>query len=357
MPSSNQTLQDELTERDVHLERYRRGLYTRILRFLTEAEEDVLRQLERMDPTAVQRAPARQARLTRLLAEMGLIVQKYSVALNENLLPELDQLARDEATFGHRLLGEVPPVALETVAPAAAQVTAAVTARPFQGRLLREWVAEHPAAVRMRLRNAIRMGVVEGQTIDQIVRRVRGTKANGYRDGVMEVNRRGAEAMVRTAVSHTVTAAREEVYSANADIIKGVRWVSTLDSRTSQTCIGLDGTVFPPGKGPRPPAHVNCRSSTVPVLRSWKELGIPLGEAPTGTRASMDGQVAGDLSYGQWLKTRSAEFQDEVLGKTRAQLWRSGGLTVDRFVDNSGRVYTLKELRRREPAAFRDAGI
>lgn len=354
--TTNQRIEDELTERDIELERYKRGLVIRLLTLLAQVEEDIAKRLVSLDPASVQPS-YRQARLTRLLAEVQARIDRYADALEEELLPELEELAVDEAKFGVKALSEVPPVVLETVVPAAATLRAAVQSRPFQGRLLREWVGEHPAAVRMRLRGAIRQGVAQGETVDQMVRRVRGTKANGYRDGIMEVNRRGAEAMVRTAVNHVVSAAREETYQANADLIKGVKWVSTLDSRTSETCRGLDGQVFPLSRGPRPPAHVNCRSSTVPVLKSWKELGIPLGEAPAGTRASMDGQVPSTQTYSTWLRGRTAAFQDEVLGKTKAQLFRRGGLELDRFIDASGRAYTLRELRRRVPEAFAKAGL
>lgn len=356
MATANTHIQDELTARDVELERYKRGVMVRVLKLLARLEEDIVRRMASLDPTQVQ-PRYKQARLTRLLAEVGAIVDVYGKALEADVLPELRALARDEAQFGVRMFGDVIPVSVETVVPAAATLQAAVMSRPFQGRLLREWVADHPPAVRMRLRNIIRQGVAEGQTIDQMVRAVRGTAANGYRDGIMEVNRRGAEAMVRTAVQHTVTSAREATYEANSDIIKGVRMVATLDGRTTLFCMQIDGKVFPQGKGPRPPFHVGCRTSSVPVLKSWKEMGIDLKEAPDGTRASMDGQVAADQTYNSWLRGRPAAFQDEVLGKTKAALYRRGDLALDKFVDSSGRAYTLDELRRREPGAFDRAGV
>lgn len=338
-------------ERDIHLERYKRGQVIRALDLLARMEEDIVAQLGRLDPTAVRQS-YREARLNRLLAAVQERIDAYGEQLERELVGDLTQLAVDEGRFGVHLLGDLPPAALDVITPAAAILRAAATARPFQGRLLREWVREHPAATRFRLRGAIRQGVAQGETIDQIVRRVRGTRAAGYRDGIMEVNRRGAESMVRTAVSHTVNAARTVTYQENADLVKGVQWVATLDSRTSQTCISLDGKVFPLNSGPRPPAHVSCRSSTIPVLKSWKELGISLPESPTGTRASMDGQVAGDMRYADWLGTRSKAFQDEVLGPTRADLWRRGDIPMDKFVDYSGKAYTLEQLRAKYPRAF-----
>jgi hypothetical protein len=101
----------------------------------------------------------------------------------------------------------------------------------------------------------------------------------------------------------------------------------------------------------------NCRSTTVAVLKSWKEMGISLAEAPEGTRASMDGQVAASTTYDKWLRGRSVEFQEDILGVAKAKLFRQGGLTLDKFVDRNGAEYTLDELRKRESAAFAAAGL
>jgi len=158
--------------------------------------------------------------------------------------------------------------------------------------------------------------------------------------------------MVRTAINHTVTAAREIYYEQNDDIVKGVQWVSTLDGRTSAICRARDGEVYPQGKGPRPPAHIGCRSATVPVIKSLRELGLDVDDVPESTRASMNGQVSGSETYQTWLKKQPAAFQDDVLGKTKGQLFRKGGVTLDRFVDRNGVELNLDDLQKTEAAAF-----
>ncbi len=117
-------------------------------------------------------------------------------------------------------------------------------------------------------------------------------------------------------------------------------------------CASLDGQVFDLATGPMPPRHYNCRSSSTPILRSWEELGISANEISASTRASMDGQVPESLTYQEWLKKQPVEVQDEVLGKTKGKLFRAGGLSLDRFVDFKGDVYTLDQLRLSEQAAF-----
>ena len=68
--------------------------------------------------------------------------------------------------------------------------------------------------------------------------------------------------------------------------------VATLDSRTSSVCRSLDGRVFPVDSGPRPPFHINCRTSFVLVLKAEYA-----GREAQGKRASAGGAVSDGLSY------------------------------------------------------------
>jgi hypothetical protein len=77
-----------------------------------------------------------------------------------------------------------------------------------------------------------------------------------------------------------------------------------------------------------------------------------LGSKVTGKRSSVDGLVSADTTYGGWLKKQGAAVQDEVLGIDRAKLFRSGKLSIGRFTDDLGRVYSLEELERLNPLAF-----
>lgn len=62
------------------------------------------------------------------------------------------------------------------------------------------------------------------------------------------------------------------------------------------------------------------------------------------SRASMDGQTAADTTYQSWLKTKSDAFQDEVLGPSRARLFREGKISLTDLVDPTGRPLTLDQL-------------
>lgn len=208
-----------------------------------------------------------------------------------------------------------------------------------------------------KIRNVIRAGYIDGKTTDQIVREIRGTRANAYADGILNRPRSDLAAVVRTAISHTAATARDQFIAGNEIIIKAVRWVSTLDSKTSAPCRIRDnlkytalghkpiGHKVPWLQGPGK-LHWNCRSTDAPVTKSWRELGIPMDEMTPAQRASMDGQVPADMDYGEWLERQSAERQERVLGPTRYRLIQEGRVTMDQLYTPTGEFKTIEQLMR-----------
>lgn len=334
MPTVNEALQDAGISHQIGLQRLSTQTAAKIVALLDRADADLVTQLQRGLPPL---GSAERSRLETLLKDIRVLNRDVYRELHKGLKGDLIDIAAYETWFQQRMLASGLTLNPEMfAAPTRQTLIAAVNARPFQGRLLKEWVTGLDAGRFARLRDAIRIGVVEGESIDQIVKRIRGTRALRFKDGILEVSRRSAEAMVRTAVNHTATRARHLTYAENADVVEKWQFVAVLDSRTTEICMGLDGQVFPVGEGPEPPRHINCRSTTVPLLK---------GEKP-----------APRVTYNAWLKRQPVEVQNEILGPTKARLFRNGGLTIDRFA-NDNRAYTIEELKRRESAAFERAGL
>lgn len=354
MATTNERLRDRSVSHAIGLERLKGGVVRRIIGLLNEVDADLTDRIRRNleDGPSLSRT-----RLESILSNVRAINREGYIAIDEALTDELTAIAGYEPEFQVRMLADEIPVNLSFERPSRAQLQAIVESRPFGGRYLREWSANLRDSQFSRIQSQMRIGMVEGDTIDQLVRRIRGTRANRYRDGILEIGRRDAQAVVRTAVTHVAAEARETLYGENADVIKGVQWVSTLDSRTTLVCASRDGQVYPVNEGPRPPAHVGCRSSSIPITKSWRELGLDLDDAPPGTRASMDGQVPASTTYEEWLRRQPSAVQDEVLGANRARLFREGELSIDSMVRDDGRTWTLDELRRRELGAFESAGL
>lgn len=372
MASVNETLRDADISHQVDLQQYANGVVRKMIGLLNRTDSDLFAQLtaalEKMDPESFS-----VKRLEQLLASVRELNSQAYAAVSKELHADLQELADYESGYQFQLFNTtLPPqiVAQVDVATVSVeQVYAAAMARPFQGRLLKEWASSIEDDRMARIRDAVRIGYVQNQSISEIVQRVRGTKAKGYSDGIIEIDRRHAEAVVRTAISHTAAFTRNRFLQANNDLIKAVVWTSTLDSRTSEMCRIRDGLQYTPDEhkpiGHKIPwlagpgqLHWNCRSTSVPVTKSWGELGgVDIGEFNPETRASMDGQVPADTSYADWIKNQSAARQDQILGPARGNLMRKGKLTLDRFYNEKGKYLSLEELRKRDAAAFEAAGL
>jgi len=372
MATVNEQLRDADIGHQVDLSRYSNDVVRRIIALLNKVDPDLFAQLTE----ALERLPAESftvERLEQLLYSVReLNVQAYA-QVGQQLTEELQKFVDYEVGYQMQLFRSVIPaqvlLQVDVAAVGIEQVYAAAMSRPFQGRLLKEWASSIEAGRMARIRDAVRIGYVENQSVSQIVQRIRGTRARGYEDGILEIDRRHAESIVRTAVSHTAQVTRNRFLEANSDLIKAEQWTATLDSRTTQECRIRDGLRYTPVThqpiGHKVPwlagpgaLHWCCRSTSTPITKSWKELtGVDIEEFSPATRASMDGQVPDETTYGSWLKKQSAERQDDILGPTRGKLMREGGLDLDRFYNEKGRYLTLDEMRQRDAAAFERAGL
>ena len=221
-----------------------------------------------------------------------------------------------------------------------------VVSQPIVGAPMKDWWAGLAEQTQRRIESQIGVGMAQGETADQIIRRVRGTQAAGYSDGALNATRSQAAAIVKTAVNQVSTQTRRATFQENGDIVKGYRWLSTLDSNTTPICRSRDGKVYPVDSNDLPPAHWNCRSTITPVLKSFREMGIDRDEIPESTRASMNGQVPAATTYEGWLKDQPRDVQDDALGAARAQAWRSGRISwADVNATNQlGRPIPLEDL-------------
>lgn len=340
------TINDIYSRHAHYLEQYYNNQSDRLLPFLRRITKHLRLELTKTNTVTSK------ARTERLLAFTEELVRNELTAFTDELNTQIELFAESEVEFAATTVSKVS--ALEMTIPAPGQLHAAVNARPFNNLLLKDYLKEFSVKQSRAVRDAVSMGFYEGQTTAEIVRGIVGTKSQNYKNGILNVTRTSAERMVRTALAHTASTAKNKLFEDNSDIIPYYEWVSTLDGRTSPTCQSRDGKVWKVGKGPMPPAHYNCRSTTTPLFKdevtsttkgfNKKDIG--------GKRASIDGQVNADLNYNDWLGKQSKEFQIDVLGKTKAALFRKGGLSVDKFVNNRGQALTLDQLKAKQPAAW-----
>lgn len=347
--SANSDIAEELIRHAIGLERLSNAAVRRVLNALREADARIT---ERLAVGYLPQSSQKQQRA--LLAQIRAILESVYTDAFGALRVDLDALTEYEAEYLKTTIDRVAP-SLGFSLPSSDVLHAAVYSRPFQGKILKGWLDDLPKEAMQRVERAIRQGVVEGRTLQEIISEIIGTRANGYKDGILGINRRAAEVVTRTAVAHVSNAARDRVYRTNSRLLRGVMWMSVLDGRTSLTCAGRDGKIYPVDKGPRPPAHPRCRSTTAPVLKKSSEFAQErLSEVE---RAKLDGLPAVETTYGAWLRKQPASVQDDILGRSRGALFRKGELPIDRFTDKTGAEYTLDELKRREAEAWTQAGL
>lgn len=229
----------------------------------------------------------------------------------------------------------------------------------IQGTVMGDHWKRQSGQFRTAFLDQIRTGMANGESTLQMAARISGGTVGGIQfPGIIKTSRKKAETLVRTAVNATSNHARIATFQNNPEMIKAIVQVSTLDGRTSETCVAYSGqmwdveTLEPVGGSSLPfnggpPRHFGCRSSLNPVLKSFEEMGLGDFDLPEGTRASLDGQVAADISFDEFLLSKSETFQNRLLGVGRASLWRQGKITLQDLVNQNGRPLTLGQLEER----------
>ena len=211
----------------------------------------------------------------------------------------------------------------------------------------------------------IRVGLTEGEAIPKIAKRLRGrlqfgrnqemtARAQALAGGSgMKLANNQVLTIVRTSVNQVQTMASHAVYESNQNVTKKYEYVAILDSRTTALCGSLDGRQFRYGKGPMPPQHFNCRSTTVPIIDDED-----LRRRFPNTRPSAVGRVPRDLSYPDWLK-RNPSMQTKALGNKKTFFNylintknKSPRDALRQIIRDDGTELSLKDLIKKYPKAI-----
>jgi len=135
----------------------------------------------------------------------------------------------------------------------------------------------------------MRLGMLNNENLEQLIKRIRGTAANDFTDGIMQLSRAQAETLVRTSIINTTNMARLEMFSRDpGGLMRGIKWLTAKDERVDDPCADLankewkvpddpkDFSAYKPighkMKFPGPTEHWNCRCIQVPVMKSLEEL-------------------------------------------------------------------------------------
>jgi len=330
---------DALTRHQVYLQRYNSGEVKKMMPFISQMLRDVRSKLINT-PTE---------RLIAIESDLSSIVNASMTKMNTALMDDLSEFGEYESGFTKRLLDKISKV--ETAGVNVDQVFSAINDTPMTlisgkrtiNTTINQAINQFSSTTSQTLNNIIRSGIAQGSNTTDMAKEITRVVTNR--------TRAQAEALVRTAANHAGTVSRNQVYSENSDIIEKEEFVATLDGNTSLTCAGFDGQTFDLGAGPMPALHFNCRSVRIPIIDpAFTVAGLSGERASSGADGGKP--VHAKSTYGGWLRKQPASFQNEALGPERADLFRNGRLSIDKFTNTDGVAYTLDELRVLEPQAF-----
>lgn len=387
----NEQFYNALVQHQIYLLKYSASVRNQIVKILNQCDEQLAKELLLMKRNPLK-TKADWQRLQALQQKIeGLRAAAWGEATSF-LNDEMGQYTHTEATLLKEITQSVVPVVLAINLPSPNLLKSIVKTRPFSGRLLKDWAENMASSDIARIQAAVQNGLILGNTNAQITKAVIGSSTLKGLDGVTEITRRQVHSVVRTAVMHFSNQARNEFFQENKDLFNEEVFVATLDQRTTPLCASLDGKRFKIGEGPIPPLHMQCRSLRVAnidgaflgerpakpftekeLLKEWGEgRGFESlnsrDQIPRGYKKDFDqwkkkkvremtGRVPASTNYGDWLKAQSVDFQNEILGKTKAKLFRDGGLTLTHFVDKDGSTLTLAELAAKYENKFKKAGL
>lgn len=350
----NDNVNNKAVKRSIDIEGYKKNLINKVLKLLNQSDNRLREQIN-----SISGETWTKARLNRVLSWIKSTDEKLLKQIDDLLKSEYIVFIEDEIDFNEQMIFTSLPSEIRNTGiiqfdtPSPQTVFNLALSRPFQTKKFKEWFSDWNKQHTQIIDNNVRLAMIEGKTIQQTTREIFGTIANQFRDGAIEVSRRIIQTIVRTTTNHISNTTRNKVFENNEDIVKGVEWVSTLDSRTSLICINLDGKIdlYDGSKkqlnGQIPPAHPNCRSTIIPILKSWQELGLDREELSESTRASANGQVSSKMSYSEWLGKQSTKTQKEVLGVKRYEAWKKGEIKISNFTDNKNNILTIDQLKQK----------
>lgn len=339
-------------------------------RELSQREQKLFREIAelftRIDPPGAARSRYRRERLARFLDELGRKLKAHAPELERYMRDRLALIGRAEAVAARGdLLGtlgaESALTAGITTPVTQARMRAILNTDPFMGRTLREHAQRISANTLDQVRAQVRFGMTAEESIPQIVRRIRGTP--------YQASRLQVEALARTAVTEVSNVAALQTYQENATVVAGVRFLATLDDRTTEVCMAYDGTVWPLGDKDiqQPPLHYGCRSILVPEI-DYEKLGLPA--PPDGFRSARDldtipdevlrervsrrrgptglgevRRVRSGTTAEQWFRGQRAAVQNKMIGPTRAAAFRRGEIgSLRELITRDNRLLRLDEL-------------
>lgn len=339
MANLNDEILDLLLKRDLILQRVSNGLSKEAAQYYKDLINNAISTIKDYDEITI-------VKMNKLIKEIN---SKIDYPYSE-IEPKFNDLANIESAYIPTGINALVGVdIINKVLPSSLVERILRNSYLSDGNTIKEGFSKLDDKLKETFQNQIRLGVLNGETNQQIVSNLKPIMENFTTNNI--------SSLVKTAVSTVTNNTRQSVYDENIDVFKGWQHHSVLDSRTTFICASRDGATWDLNykgineKGKQfqfkqPPLHYRCRSIILPIVKSFKELGIPLDEVTGLTRASIEGEAARTTTFDKWLESKDKSFQEQYLGKGRFELYKSGKITLSDLVSQKGETLTIDELKK-----------
>jgi SPP1 gp7 family putative phage head morphogenesis protein len=326
-----------LRRHQIQVFRFAQHLNGDVQRRLVGVRADLVRLVVDGDPTEPTREGDRLNRIDAIADEARRQARTAYRSMRSRSNSEIVEWAGDEQHIVAQLVTRIVGVEAIDVLPARA-LDRIVDRALIQGSPASEWWSRQADGLAQRFKDTVREGTKSGESVGQIIQRVRGT-GPVYADSIIRANQSQAEALVRSSVLSALHDTRVAQFKQNDDVVEGWAVMTTFDSRTCPVCMAYSGALFDFDGDPLPtspvqkrlpsdglPLHMSCRCCPSPVL---------VGEAPPQ-----------DLDFETWLTDQPEADQKDILGPQWWAGWKDGTFNDLRDrIDQRGRPVSLKQLR------------
>ena len=364
----NERVEIELTRHDLDLVRYQNGQIKDAFSSISGLQAEIVSELKRAEPGS-------KRQLEQLLERVNEAIDRTYAAMALESIESLGEFAVAESQAVSTISGQVfrAPIAPKILPKSVALEIVETTLAPNDalGTTIRERWNRQRDGTKGNIRDGLNYAIQNDQTLDDMLRIIRGNRSLDFRDGVIAKSKRGAEMIVRTATDAVTNSARLATYKRNSDSIRGIQANAVLDSRTTVLCRTRNGYAWhlesgKPFRGTpisfpgTPPWHFNCRTTLAPIFKSLEDLQAVLDPelneeiVKRGEKFPIDGKPAPKPTFQRTFDEMSDADRRRLLGPGRLKLYNEGKITLKDLIDQQGQTLTLRELKEKYGAEDAD---
>lgn len=294
------------------------------------ANKKIIQALTAIDPASWSRYQTRLEKAKDVNNEIKLILQESNEEIYASLIDDLRNLAVYGVLVTIKDYNKALGSDIIKSNLSKNQIKALATNVLVNGKTVQQLTKKLTSDMQDKFASSIRHSVFQGEDIHKMISNIRGTKENGYKDGLFESTKRSATALVRTSFNSVMTEAKIMTIQDNMDVLEYVQHVSTLDSRTSDICKARDGLIWslpdyePVGHNipfQQTPLHINCYHKDTEVMTD------------KGFKLFKDVDIKNDLMMSLNPKTKQVEWvkaieKQEYLFNGNMKLYSSNWLQL-----------------------------